>query len=212
MFSIPFDAVGGGSIALEDIKADFAEDDEIQVSWMDDDGYIQFDQYYYKNALGAIYPKDGWYDGSDEYAGDTLTLAPGAAVWLITEQSGVDAVTVSGEVGKTAKTQGPFEFESSMIASAFPIAFNPNSESVTWVGIQEDDELQVPWMDDDGYIQFDQYYFKNALGAIYPKDGWYDGSDSFVEDPITSVGQGFWLIAQAPDQVTITEESPLASE
>ena len=210
MFTIPFTAVGGGGIAIEDIKADFAEDDEIQVSWMDDDGYIQFDQYYYKNALGAIYPQDGWYDGNDDYAGNTLTLSPGMAVWLITEQSQADSVTVSGEVGAVAKTQGPFEYEYSMIASAFPIAFNPNAETVTWVGIQEDDELQVPWMDDDGYIQFNQYYFRNALGAIYPQDGWYDGDDNFVDDAITGVGQGFWLITQSPDEVTLTEASPLA--
>ena len=75
----------------------------------------------------------------------------------------------------------------------------------------EDDEIQVSWMDEDGYIQFDQYFFKNALGTIYPKNGWYDGDDNFVEDPITSVGQGFWLIAQGYDEVTLTETSPLVN-
>ncbi len=211
MYSVPFDAVGGGSLLLEDVQGAFAEDDEIQISWMDDDGYIQFSQYFYKNALGAIYPNDGWYDDADEYAGDVVTLAPGTAVWLITEQSGLDAVTACGEVSSTSKVQGPFTYESSMIASAFPVAFNPNASSVTWVGIQEDDEIQVPWMDDDGYIQFNQYFFKNALGAIYPSDGWYDDADTFVEDPITGIGQGFWLITQSPDEVTMTETSPLAS-
>ena len=210
MFSIPFTAVGGESLTLDSINAEFAEDDEIQVSWMDDDGYIQFDSFFYKNALGAIYPQDGWYDSSDEYAGDSFTLTPGLAVWLITEQSEVESVTVSGEVGAVAKTQGPFEYEYSMIASAFPVPFNPNAESVTWVGIQEDDEIQVPWMDDDGYIQFTSYFFKNQLGAIYPQDGWYDDSDTFAEDAITGVGQGFWLITQSPDEVTLTEASPLA--
>ena len=72
MYSIPFNAVGGGDIAIEDIQANFAEDDEIQVSWMDEDGYIQFDQYFFKNALGAIYPKNGWYDGDDNYAGHPI--------------------------------------------------------------------------------------------------------------------------------------------
>ena len=210
MFSIPFTAVGGESLTLDSINAEIAEDDEIQVSWMDDDGYIQFDSFFYKNALGAIYPQDGWYDSSDEYAGDSFTLTPGLAVWLITEQSEVESVTVSGEVGAVAKTQGPFEYEYSMIASAFPVPFNPNAESVTWVGIQEDDEIQVPWMDDDGYIQFTSYFFKNQLGAIYPQDGWYDDSDTFAEDAITGVGQGFWLITQSPDEVTLTEASPLA--
>jgi len=197
---------GTDGVKLSELIGEFAAYDEIQVSYMDEDGYIQFTVYQYLDTDEGV-DADGWYDGAWESAANVV-LPRGSAVWFVSASGTGKSVTTSGEVVSTSTTHPAFAEPSNMICSAYPIEFNPNAATVTWTGLSAYDEIQVSYVDQDGYIQFTVYQYLNTDEGV-DEDGWYDGAWEKVTTPIAGVGQGFWLVLSDFENVTLTEASPI---
>ena len=191
---------------LESLQGNFADEDAIQVSYMDDDGIVQFTTYQYLTVDGFGMDADGWYDGNYELANETM-IPRGSAVWFISSEP--KSIQTSGEVATGDTIHAAFTEQYSMICSAYPVAFNPNASSVTWSGLVDEDEIQVAYVDSDGIVQFNVYQYLTVDGFGMDADGWYDGNYELVSEPIAEVGQGFWLILSDFANVTLTEKSPI---
>ena len=198
---------GADGIKLSELVGDFAAYDEIQVSYMDGDGYIQFNVYQYLDTNEGV-DADGWYDGAWEPA--DILIPRGAAVWFISSSGSAKEVTTAGEVAATSTLHPAFAEQYNMICSAYPVEFNPNAATVTWTGLNAYDEIQVSYMDGDGYIQFDVYQYLNTDEGV-EENGWYDGAWEKVTTPVAGIGQGFWLILSDYENVTLTEASPISA-
>ncbi len=207
MLGVPFKGVGNNydGVKLSDINGEFVSYDEIQISYMED-GLINFNTYQFLTEEDGV-EAAGWYDGSWEPAADCI-IPRGSAVWFVSSSGDAKGVTVAGEVTKGSTTHPAFEESSNMICSAYPVAFNPNATTVTWAGLQPYDEIQVSYME-DGLINFNTYQYLTEEDGV-EKNGWYNGSWELVEEPIASVGEGFWLIVSDYANVTLTEKSPIA--
>ena len=207
MMSMPFTAVDGGEVKIGSVQGSFEMEDNIQFSYMDEDGYVQFKTYIWwpEDTIGDV---AGWYD-DDIFVGDSLTIPTGAAVWFITNsgEPTPDGLTTSGAVLPTFIEHNGFPETFNMIGSAFPVGFNPNAETVTWSGLEMEDQIQVAYMDEDGYVQFITYMWwpEDTIGELA---GWYQ-DDILVEEAVAEVGQGFWLILANPGDVYMKEVSPL---
>lgn len=192
-----FQNVGEGSfIPFSAIKCveGFADGDQFQKSVMED-GYINFKVYEYWDG-------DGWVDiDSSEVIENDVGFSLGEGAWFVSSEP--KQLTFSGEVRKATFTH-TFTEPSSVIVSAFPVDFCPNSENVSW-GVLDGDQMQVPMMD-NGYINFKVYEYWDG-------DGWVDIDSSEVLDSnfaINTSGKGFWFVTTDPENVSFTEVSPIA--
>ena len=196
---------GLGKLYLKDIKGEFTDEDEIQVSFMN--GYmIDFTIYtYYTENYG--YDPEGWYDGQGNYVGDSVYIEQGQAAWLKIASGERVPATISGEVAGQEITLNNFTKTYEMVVNPYPVAFNPNdTENVTWSGTTDEDEIQVSFM--NGYmIDFTIYtYYTENYG--YDPEGWYDGQGNYISTPVAAVGQGWWLKTADPSSVTLTIKNP----
>ena len=208
MLGSSFASVGSDAdgFTLGSLLGDFADEDAIQVSYMDDDGLVQFATYQYLTVEFGM-DADGWYNGDYELANDTV-IPRGSAVWFVSNVP--KSVQTRGEVPKANTVHPAFTEKYSMICSAYPVAFNPNASSVTWSGLVDEDEIQVAFVDPDGIVQFNVYQYLTVDGSGMDADGWYDGNYELVTAPIAEVGQGFWLIVSNYAKASLTEKSPIA--
>ena len=197
--------IGDDAMKLSAIQGDFESMDEIQVSYLTDDGFIEFNVYQYLTTDDGV-DANGWYDGSWETAGD-VEIPRGSAVWF--SSSTAKNLTSSGEVVKSETIHPAFTESTVMICSAYPIAFNPNADTVAWNGLSSMDEIQVAYMTEDGFIEFNVYQWLTEDDGV-AETAWYDGSWEKVVDPIAVIGQGFWLSMADCESVTMVETSPLA--
>lgn len=109
-------------------------------------------------------------------------------------------MTTAGEVTK-APSVHTFTESSALIASAFPTAFCPNSENVSW-GVTDGAQLQTAYTDEDGLTQMHiNWYFGEWMDEDYNTLG--------AEDPIANAGTGFWIILNDASE-TFSEVSPIA--
>ena len=210
MLGVPFSNVNGNDsgVLLKDIAGNFGIWDEIQFSYMDEHGLVQFNTYFYLNEDEGG-ECEGWHDGDYVYIGDSVSIPAGAAVWVISQNNDALSITSSGEVRKSAFVHSNFKETYNLVSSAFPVAFNPNANTVTWSGLNIWDELQVAFVDEDGLIQFTQYFFLDENEGGEADNKWHDGDYCLVTEPIAAVGQGFWLITADPENVSFTEKSPI---
>ena len=196
---------GTDFMKLSAIQGDFESMDEIQVSYLTEDGFIEFNVYQYLTTADGV-DADGWYDGSWDSA-DGIEILRGSAVWF--SSSNGKSLTSSGEVVKSETVHPAFTAPTVMVCSAYPVAFNPNAETVAWDGLSPMDEIQVAYMTEDGFMEFNVYQWLTKDDGV-AEDAWYDGSWDKVVDPITAVGQGFWLSMADYESVKMIETSPLA--
>lgn len=199
LFGASFENIGEGDfLPLSSLSAtpSLETGDQIQVAYTDDDGLTQFTIYEYDET-------DGWLDTINfEPCGDTFGLTLGQSAWFISA-SDSKKITTSGGVKKTNAVR-TFTEASSLITSAFPTAFCPNSANVSW-GVQTGDQIQVAYTDDDGLTQFTIYEYDET-------DGWLDTVDFeplAADQSLVDPGIGFWLILQDTSS-TFTEVSPVS--
>lgn len=174
----------------------FEDGDQIQKAYVDGNGLVGFTVYEYWDG-------DGWVDpSSGNVVGDTTGFAVGEAAWFLS--SAAKQITTAGAV-KKANHIHTFTETSSVISSAFPMPFCPNSASVSWGSI-DGDQIQVPYVDGNGIVNFTTYEYWDG-------DGWVDPSSGDVlaaDFAVTTAGKGFWFITAAPESVSFAEVSPLA--
>lgn len=100
-----------------------------------------------------------------------------------------------------------------LVSSAYPVPFRPNSASVSWPNAQDDDDIQYAYTDEKGKTQLGEYYYyteEYGLGDA----GWYnEGLELLDADTaIVGVGEGFWYIPVDPATASFCEVSPLGDE
>ena len=174
----------------------FEDGDQIQKAHVDQYGIVSFKVYEY--WLG-----DGWADQDlMDVVGDDVGFSLGEAAWFISGTA--KQITTAGGVKKTPHTH-TFNQTWSVVSSAFPINFCPNSADVSWAA-QDGDQIQVPWVDDYGIVQFNAYEY-------WTGEGWADSAAMELLDAdsvITTAGKGFWYITSNPADVSFAEVSPIA--
>ena len=166
------------------------------MAFTDEDGNVHMKGYEYWDG-------DGWADpDSGDIIDDTIGFALGQGAWFIS--STPKSITTSGGVKKANHTH-TFTEPWSIIVSAFPGEFCPNSENVSW-GCLDGDQIQVPWCDEDGNTHMKGYEYWDG-------DGWADPDSGDILEPtfaVTTAGRGFWFITTDPENVTFSEVSPIA--
>ena len=194
-----FESVGSGTfIPFSSLTCSegFEDGDQIQKAYVDEDGIVGFTVYEYWDG-------DGWVDpSSGDVIGDDIGFEVGEAAWFIS--SAAKQITTAGAVKSTNHIH-TFTETSTVISSAFPVPFCPNSANVSWGSI-DGDQIQVPYVDEDGIINFTTYEYWDG-------DGWVDPSTGDVLEAdfaVTTAGKGFWFITADPENVSFTEVSPLA--
>ena len=196
-----FECVGDGDmLTLNSISCPqgLAEGDQIQMSWCDEDGLTHMTGYEYWEG-------DGWVDpDSFEPIGDDVGFKLGRAAWFISGEA--KQITMAGGVKKSNHIH-TFVEPWTIVSSAFPGAFYPNSANVSW-GCGEGDQIQVPWCDEDGLTHMTGYEYWEGDGWVDP-DSFEPLADDFA---IATAGKGFWFIITSgdPESVTFSEVSPLA--
>ena len=175
-----------------------AEGDQIQMAYCDEDGLTHMTSYEYWDG-------DGWVDPEAyESVGDTVGFKLGSAAWFISSEP--KQITTAGEV-KNSTHIHTFTDPFTIVCSAFPGGFYPNSENVSW-GCGEGDQIQVPWCDEDGLAHMTSYEYWDG-------DGWVDPEafEALAPDfAITTAGKGFWfiIVSGEPNIVSFSEVSPIA--
>lgn len=192
-----FENVGAGTyIPLSAITCveGFADGDQFQKSFMDE-GYLNFKVFEYWDG-------DGWVDpDSGEVVGDDIGFTVGEGAWFVSSEP--KQLTFAGGVKKENHIH-TFVETMTVIVSAFPIGFCPNSANVSW-GCLDGDQLQTPYFE-NSYLNFKVYEYWDG-------DGWVDPDSGEVLDPdfaINTAGKGFWYITADPENVSFSEVSPLA--
>ena len=201
MVGISFAECAGGSLMLEKLTGTFSSGDEIQIPYTTENGF-DFVSYQYL-TMDNDGMDNGWYDLGWDYVGDTVQLPQGSAVWYYSA-SGSGNVSVSGEVSKLPFSQ-TFSDPYTMVASGFPVAFNPNDAQFSW-SMSSGDEIQVPYTTENGFDFVSYQYLTMDNDGM--DDGWYDLGWGLLEGNIVSVGQGFWVYSQ--NGGSVTEVSPIA--
>lgn len=219
MYGMNFDKVGGGDLKVSDLIPSVGwttDQDQIQIANVNPTtGIIEFDIYTYFNYDPNYVNFDdpeGWYDASGTKVNDTLSLSAGLGFWIktATEQT----VTVAGQVVSDAAvsfTATANRFM--MVANAYPVALNPNTDFVVTAGgfTTDLDQIQVANVNQTtGLIEFDIYtyfnYDPNYVNFDDP-EGWYDASGTKVSTDIIPANTGFWF--KAANAVTFEIASPL---
>lgn len=202
MISAQFDNVGGvgAGMALKNLVKGVPFGTELQLLAASG-GY---DLYYY---IEEAYDEDtdnfieGWADGGDNLA--TIKFAPGTAFWLKTPAD--CSANIAGQIlSDASKVVSVAAGQYSMIANPYPMAVNPNE--IGWTGLSYNDEMQV-LADVGGYDLY--YYIEEAYDEVADDfvEGWADGGDNLIVDPIIPVGQGAWL--KPTSAVTIEWSKPI---
>ena len=196
-----FECVGDGNMLTLNSLAcpqGLSEGDQIQMSFCDEKGLTHMTGYEYWEGDGWVDPESG------EPVGDDVGLELGRAAWFIS--SDAKQITTAGEVKKVNHIH-VFTEPWTIVSSAFPGSFCPNSENISW-GCAEGDQIQVPWCDEKGLTHMTGYEY-------WEGDGWVDpesGEPLDADFAIATAGKGFWFIITSgdPDTVTFSEVSPLA--
>lgn len=193
-----FEKVGGGNLTLGDIASalSFEDDDNIQFGLANEDGAVEFTDYFYIS----------WQDPAGWYASDYSTLANdveipvGESVW-INRASAAD-VTVSGAVNAAATTELSFlAGKLTLASSAYPVPFAPNS--YVWTGLADDDNIQVGLANETGEVEFTDYFYISWQDPA----GWYASDYSTLAGEICNVGQGFWI--KTAGDATVAQPNPI---
>ena len=193
-----FANVGGGFLPLSSLACveGFEDGDQIQTSFVDGSGIVGFTTYEYWDG-------DGWVDpSSGEVVADEIGFSLGKGAWFVSTSA--KQITTSGEVKNTNHIH-TFEETLTIKTSAFPGEFCPNSANVSW-GSLDGDQIQVPFVDENGIVNFTTYEYWDG-------DGWVDPSSGEVlaaDFAITGAGKGFWYVTSDPASVSFTEVSPIA--
>lgn len=192
IFGASFNSLSvNGIVPFKDIDSPqgFDDDDQIQTAYTDERGFTQLYVYSYFGE---------WLDENYDSVPDDAGIPVGGSAWFLSTSP--KTVTTSGEVLKNNFTH-TFTEPSSLVVSAFPTAFCPNSENVSW-GVSDDTQIQTAYTDERGFTQLYVYsYFGEWL------DENYDSVPS--EQAIVGPGVGFWLLLQDVAD-TFSEVSPVA--
>lgn len=205
-------ADGESGILLGNIKGEFEDNDELQLTSCDEVGAISsVSFFYFTEASGMGWDGDGWYSSeSGMKANDDTEIAHSTAMWF-TGASAAKPATISGQVYNGNYTH-TFSALTEMVCSAFPVPFNPNdTEKVQWTGLTDNDEIQVTSCDETGAISSVSYFwFTEESGMGWDGDGWYSSESGLkTDEPVVVAGQGFWLTLADPANVTMVETCPI---
>ena len=190
----------GGLITLNSLNSPegIEDGDQIQIAHCDEDGVTYMTDYEYWDG-------DGWVDlESSEPVGDEVGFELGHGAWFFSATP--KSITTAGQV-KGENHIHTFTEPWTVITSAFPGNFCPNSENVSW-GCLDGDQIQVPFCDEDGVTSMTDYEYWDG-------DGWVDLSSSEVLDPdfaLVQAGRGFWFFTGSPAESSFTEVSPIATK
>ena len=194
-----FECIGEGSmITLNSITSQegIVDGDQIQMAYTDEEGLVHMKGY-------EFWDGDGWADpDSGDIVGDDVGFTLGQAAWFISAEP--KSITMAGGVKKANHTH-TFVDPMTIITSAYPVNFCPNSENVSW-GCLDGDQIQVPWCDELGLNHMKGYEYWDGDGWADPDSGDILEADFAVQ----TAGKGFWFITADPASVTFSEVSPLA--
>ena len=179
--------------------------------------------------------REGWADEGGYYVGEgcyvgAVKIAPGTAVWFKDPSAAAPNAMASGEVvgESTAQAIKANGGSWSLTANPFPVAFDLNSDKITWTGL----DTSVPYDEADAFkttaptIQIQNrdaqgnltagnkfyYYLSDAAvdsAATQTKAGWADeggyyvGEGCYVGPATVRPGCGFWF-KDYKSTVTIT--------
>lgn len=176
----------------------FEEGDQIQVAFTADSGLTELKVYEYWESDG------GWADTDEmEIVGDDIGFDLGKGAWFAA--STPKTIQMSGEV-KGSHHIHVFTDVLSIISSAFPTGFCPNSANVSWA-CSEGDQIQVPFLAESGLTELKVYEYWESDG------GWADTDEMDLIAPdfvVAPAGKGFWFACSDPTTVSCTEVSPIA--
>ena len=191
IFGASFANVAGGDLipfSALTCPEGLEDEDQIQTPYTDERGLTQMNIYVYFGEW-----LDSEYNPLDPGAG----LNVGSSAWFLS--SNAKSITTAGEV-KKGNFIHTFTESSQLVSSAFPVAFCPNSENVTW-GVSDETQIQTPYTDDRGLTQMNVYvYFGEWMDADY--------NSLAADQAVAQPGDGFWLLLNDATE-TFAEVSPL---
>lgn len=210
IFGIQFNGIGSETgLLFKDLKGDFVDGDNIQMSYCEN-GKTKLMDYYYLTMDDSYVDEDGWYNKDTDFIGDTEYIPWGKGAWFVAYDE-AKSLTMSGEVKKGHKIH-TFTDPKTLVTSFYPTPFCPNSANVTWSNQTDSDNIQVQGNKDGKTILID-YYYLTMDDSYVDEDGWYDKDTELLgpNDSIVGVGEGFWFIP-VNVETSFTEVSPLGDE
>ena len=174
----------------------FEDGDQFQKSYMEGTA-VNFKIYEYWDG-------DGWADTDTmEIVGDDEGFTVGEAAWFISPTP--KTLTFAGGVRKDDYIH-TFTESMTIVSSAFPVKFCPNSTNVSW-GCSDGDQIQTSFMEGTA-VNF-------KIFEYWDGDGWADTDTMEILDADTAIntaGKGFWFIINSGDieGTTFSEVSPIA--
>ena len=192
IFGASFNAVNGNGVPFNSLicPEEFEDDDQIQTAYTDERGLTQMHIFFYFGE---------WLDEEYNPIAEDEGLPLGGSAWFISSSGTAKTLTTSGEVRKTNFIH-TFTEPSSLITSAFPMPFCPNSENCSW-GCSDDTQLQTAYIDERGLTQMHIFFY---FGEWMDEEYNTIAADAVVASP----GQGFWIILQDQGD-TFSEVSPI---
>jgi hypothetical protein len=227
MLGINFQAVGGGSLTINELFAEpvegaftggeaFAVADQIRVWNPATTGYKNYFFGDWEGAWGAEYDRLWyWQDDDDDPTEDPL--APGAAVWYLSKGMNETQVTIAGEVKSDAATITLAAGNFTMVANPFPVEVGINEffaepEEGTFTGGEAfavADQIRVWNPATTGYKNYFFGDWEGAWGEEYDRLWyWQDDDDDPTTDTIP-VGGAVWYLSRGASDVTFAVESPV---
>lgn len=195
IFSVSFkDLNENGILPFNDLVCpeEFEMFDTIEVSFTDEEGVTQLDDYSY---IAGMWLSPSGLPCTEE---DGLTL--GQSAWFCSAGDPKN-ITTSGEVRKEGFIH-TFTDPNTLCSSAYPVPFCPNDPNVSW-DVSMFDTIEVAYTDEEGVTQLDDYSY--IAGMWLNPDGLPCAEDEVVAAP----GEGFWLCLQDTES-TFAEVSPIA--
>ena len=177
----------------------FEYGDQLQTSFIDDSGLIDFVAYEYDDFEG------GWCLEGD-LIDDSVVLALGQGAWFVT--SDAKHLQSAGTVKATNKVRTLTEVQQ-VVCSLYPVPFCPNGPNVSWnVDENAGAQIQTSFITDEGLIDFIAYEYDSFEG------GWCLEGDLLDPDfAVAQPGEGFWLVfGDSFAECDFTETSPLYVE
>lgn len=231
MLGVQFEAVGGGSMKINDLFAEPAEgayvggvgmgdSDQLQVWDPSTSGYKQYFFGDWAGEFGAEYD-NLWYWESDDVNPTEDTLAPGAAVWFISRGVADAEVAVSGQVVATDTDVTISAGTYTMVANPFPVPLSladvTVGGTVDWinagftggVGMGDSDQVQVWDPSTSGYKQYFYGDWNGEFGTEYDQQWYWESDDVNPTTDVIPVGGAMWFILRGASDVTVTFPSPL---